>query len=81
MIDFGTNIEYVNRKQKIIEEAISALKDLEDYKLISDSKNVAEISKAITSLENIKNSLNKLETTLTALFYEEADFIASCYSE
>lgn len=81
MIDFGTNIEYVNRKQKIIEEAISALKDLEDYKLISNSKNVAEISKAITSLENIKNSLNKLETTLTALFYEEADFIASCYSE
>lgn len=81
MIDFGTNIEYVNRKQKIIEEAISALKDLEDYKLISDSKNVDEISRAIISLENIKNSLNKLEITLTALFYEEADFIASCYSE
>ncbi len=81
MIDFVANIEYVNRKQEIIEKTISVLKDLEDYKLISAPENVAEIKKAITSLDNIKISLNKLEATLTALFYEEAEFISSCYSE
>lgn len=79
MIDFSVNIDYINRKQKIIEKAISALKDLEDYELISDSKNVAEINRAITSLAAIKSSLNKLETTLTSLYYEEAGFVASCY--
>lgn len=81
MIDFGANIEYVNRKQEIIERAISALKDLEDFKLTSNSEDVAEINRAIASLTNIKSNLNKLETTLTALFYEEAEFVASCYSD
>ncbi len=81
MIDFGANIEYVNRKQEVIERAISALKDLEDFKLINNLENVAEINRAIASLTNIKSNLNKLETTLTALFYEEAEFVASCYSD
>ena len=56
MIDFGANIEYVNRKQDIIKRAISVLKDLEDYKLISNSENVAEINRAIASLTNIENN-------------------------
>ena len=79
MIDFAANIEYVNRKQEIIEKAISALKDLEDYKLISASENLAEINTAITSLKNIDATLNNLEAKLTSLLYEEADFIADCY--
>lgn len=79
MIDFGANIEYVNRKHEIIERAISALKDLEDYKLISTSENLAEINTAINSLKNIDTVLNNLETKLTSLLYEEADLIADCY--
>ena len=79
MIDFAANIEYVNRKQEIIEKAISALRDLEDYKLISASENLAEINTAITSLKNIDATLNNLEAKLTSLLYEEADFIADCY--
>ena len=79
MIDFATNIEYVNRKQEIIEKAISALKDLEDYKLISTSENLAEINTAITSLKNIDATLNNLEAKLTSLLYEEADLIADCF--
>ena len=79
MIDFATNIEYVNRKQEIIEKAISALRDLEDYKLISASENLAEINTAITSLKNIDATLNNLEAKLTSLLYEEADLIADCF--
>lgn len=79
MIDFAANIEYVNRKQEIIEKAISALSDLEDYKLISTSENLAEINTAINSLKNIDMTLNNLEAKLTSLLYEEADLIADCY--
>lgn len=79
MIDFAANIEYVNRKQEIIEKAISALSDLEDYKLISTSENLAEINTAINSLKNIDMTLNNLEARLTSLLYEEADLIADCY--
>lgn len=79
MIDFVANIEYVNRKQEIIKKAISALRDLEDYKLINTSENLAEINTAINSLENIDTALDNLEARLTSLLYEEADLIADCY--
>lgn len=79
MIDFVTNIEYVNRKQEIIKKAISALRDLEDYKLINTLENLAEINTAINSLESIDAALDNLEARLTSLLYEEADLIADCY--
>lgn len=79
MIDFVANIEYVNRKQEIIEKAISALRDLEDYKLINTLENLAEINTAINSLKNVDAALNNLEARLTSLLYEESDLIADCY--
>ena len=79
MLDFVANIEYINRKQEAIKKAVSALKDLEDYSLITSSETLSEINNAINSLNNIDKVLDKLDAKLTALVYEEADLIADIY--
>lgn len=79
MLDFVANIEYINRKQEAIKKAISALKDLEDYTLITSSENLSDISNAINYLNNIDKVLDRLDTKLTALVYEEADLIADIF--
>ena len=79
MLDFVANIEYINRKQEAIKTAISALKDLEDYTLITSSENLSDISNAINYLNNIDKVLDRLDTKLTALVYEEADLIADIF--
>lgn len=79
MLDFVANIEYINRKQEAIKKAISVLKDLEDYTLITSSENLSDISNAINYLNNIDKVLDRLDTKLTALVYEEADLIADIF--
>lgn len=79
MVDFLSTLEYIERRQERISNAIKDLKALQKDDLLISAELNTGIVNAIKSLEFIFNDLQEKYNQVKELFYEEAELIASCY--
>jgi hypothetical protein len=79
MVDFLSTLEYIERRQERVSNAIKDLKALQDDELLSSAELNTGIANAIESLEFIFNDLQEKYNRVKELFYEESELIASCY--
>lgn len=79
MVDFLSTLEYIERRQERISNAINDLKALQKDDLLISAELNTGIVNAIESLEFIFNDLQETYNRVKELFYEEAELIASCY--
>lgn len=79
MVDFLSTLEYIERRQECISNAIKDLKALQKDDLLISAELNTGIVNAIESLEFIFNDLQEKYNRVKELFYEEAELIASCY--
>lgn len=79
MVDFLSTLEYIERRQERISNAIKDLKALQEDDLLNSVELNTGIVNAIESLEFIFNDLQEKYNRVKELFYEESELIASCY--